>query len=102
MANIDLTWDAAQMAAATDIDSVEIWRIDGDQTANYPMTAGQTSASDAGTFVGNAVLVAQNLTKTDTSYTHSNVTNPGNGITWGVFSKNSAGYGPGSVFFLNF
>lgn len=102
MANIELTWDATQMSGATDIESVQIWSVDGDQTGSYTQTNGQISAADAATFVSSASVVQQGLSTTDTTHTQNDVTNPGGGITWGVFSYNSAGYGPGSIFHLDF
>lgn len=99
MANIQLTWDASAMTSATDIDNLHVFSIDGDQTATYPQNSNnQIDATAAANFVAAGTSVTENLSKSDTSYVHQNVTNPGSGITWGVFSYNSAGYGPGTVF----
>ena len=98
MANIQLTWDATAMASASDIENLHIFTIDGDQSSTYPQTNGQVDATAAATFAAAGTAVTQILSKTANSYVHQNVTNPGSGKTWGVFSYNSAGYGPGSVF----
>lgn len=97
MANIELTWDATQTAAATDVDTLEIWSIDGDQTLTYPQVNNQIDAAQAAAFVAAGNLVTGALLKSTDNFTQQNVTNPGTGITWGVFSKNAAGYGPGSI-----
>ena len=107
MANLQLTWDSSAMASATDIDSLHVITIDNDVTASFPQTNNQITAAAAETFAATAgaTVITQSLTKTGgawpTSYTHQNVTNPGNGKTWGVFSYNTAGYGPGTVFYFN-
>lgn len=98
MANIELTWNASAMISATDIDNLHVFSIDGDQTGNYPQSNGQIDATAAASFVAAGTSVTENLSKSETSYVHRNVNNPGSGITWGVFSYNSAGYGPGTVF----
>ena len=87
----------------TDIDYICVHRITGDHSATYP---GGTliSAADAATFAATAgaVLNSSDATytydtaggaKTFTDSTAANSTT----YTYGVFSKNGAGYGPGEA-----
>lgn len=99
MATINLTWDVSTIDPNDDIDNLEIWRIDNDVTSSYTQSNGQITASDAALFVAatGASAVVQNLTTSTTSYDELNVINSGNGVTYGVFSKNAVGYGPGSI-----
>lgn len=99
MANINLSWN--DPASKTDIDYICVHRITGDQSATYN---GAVSAADAATFAATAgaVLNSSDATytydtaggaKTFTDSTAANSTT----YTYGVFSKNGAGYGPGEA-----
>ena len=100
MANINLSW--TDPASAGDIDYICVHRITGDQSATYP--DGAVSAADAATFAATAgaVLNSSDATYTyDTAgglkaFTDSTAANSTT-YTYGVFSKNGAGYGPGAA-----
>ena len=99
MANINLSWII--LLLVTDIDYICVHRITGDQSAlTYN---GAVSAADAATFAttAGAVLNSSDATYTYSSgpgktFTDSTAANGGT-YTYGVFSKNGAGYGPGEA-----
>jgi hypothetical protein len=82
--DIDLTWDITPMAGQTDIDSLEIFQKLGDHTAEADMAVFRTGATSVDTPAKNA-----------TNYTHMGVA--AGTYTYGVFSKNQGGYGPGDL-----
>jgi len=82
--DINLTWDVSAMASATDITSLELFQKSGDHTAVSDMDAFRSGATSVAT-----------PAQTDASYTHSSVAN--GTYTYGIFSKNSGGYGPGDL-----
>lgn len=98
MANVKLTWD--NPSSATDIDEIVLYRYDSDQSATYP--DGALTAANADLFAASS-----NATVTTQNYTSSGVPGPGQEAvdaelasgtyTWGVFSKNLGGHGPGQV-----
>jgi len=95
MANINLAWNNP---TETDIDNICVHRFDTDQSATY---ANDTliSATDAETFAANA----GSHINTDSTYTYSagdktyTDTVSAGTYTYGVFSKNQTGYGPGEA-----
>ena len=98
MATIRLTWDNP---SASDITNICVHRFDTDQSATYPN--GSISATDAATFAATQTTV---LNISDSTYTYSDATgltfddttaSLGTTYTYGVFSKNAAGYGPGQA-----
>lgn len=97
MANINLAWTNP---TATDIDNICVHKLSGDHSATYPN--GTINATDAATFAAAAgAYINQDSTYTDTSagaktYTDSTASNTGT-HTYGVFSKNGSGYGPGEA-----
>lgn len=82
--DIDLTWDIAPMAGETDIDSLEIFVKAGDHTAEADMAVFRTGATSIAT-------PAQG----DSTFTHAAVA--AGPWTYGVFSKNQGGFGPGDL-----
>jgi hypothetical protein len=96
MANINLAWTNP---TETDIDNICVHRFDTDQSATY---ADDTliSATDAAAFAASATTV---LNLSDGSYTYSSGaasftdTVSAGTYTYGVFSKNQTGYGPGEA-----
>lgn len=81
--DIDLTWDITAMAGKTDIDSLEIFVKSGDHVAQSS-SAFRTGATSIAT-------PAQG----DSTFTHTAVAD--GTWTYGVFSKNQGGYGPGDL-----
>lgn len=81
--DIDLTWDIAPMAGQTDIDSLEIFVKSGDHVGQ--------STSD---FITGATSVATPA-QGDSAFTHTGVA--AGTWTYGIFSKNQGGYGPGDL-----
>ena len=96
MANINLTWNNPD---ETDIDNICVHRFNFDQSAIY---ANDTliSAADATTFVSSCPTV---LNAADGSYNYAAGTSSftdtvsAGTYTYGVFSKNQTGYGPGEA-----
>ena len=82
--DIDLTWDITAMAGKTDIDSLEIFVKSGDHTAETDMAVFRTGATSVAT-----------PAQRDSSYTHTAVAS--GSWTYGVFSKNQGGFGPGDL-----
>ena len=82
--DINLTWDVSAMTNATDITSLELFQKSGDHTAELDMAVFRTGATSVTT-----------PAKTIAAYTHSSVAN--GTYTYGIFSKNSGGYGPGDL-----
>ena len=80
--DIDLTW--ATPADTSDIDTLEIFQKVGDHTAETDMAVFRTGATSIAT-----------PAKGDITYTHTGVTP--DTYTYGVFSKNQGGYGPGDL-----
>jgi hypothetical protein len=80
--DIDLTW--VTPADTSDIDTLEIFQKAGDHTAQIDMAAFRTGAT----------LIATPA-KGDITYTHTGVA--AGTYTYGVFSKNQGGYGPGDL-----
>ena len=96
MANINLSWTNP---TANDIDNICVHKFSDDQSATYP--DGTISAADAATFAAAAgAYINQDATYTYSAgaqtYTDCTATNTGT-HTYGVFSKNGAGYGPGEA-----
>jgi hypothetical protein len=81
--DIDLTWDITAMAGKTDIDSLEIFVKSGDHVGQ--------SNSDFRTGATSIATPAQG----DSTFTHTSVAD--GTWTYGVFSKNQGGYGPGDL-----
>jgi len=96
MANINLAWNNP---IETDIDNICVHRFDTDQSGTY---ANDTliSAADAAAFATSAPIV---LNQSDVSYTYASGassftdTVSAGTYTYGVFSKNQTGYGPGEA-----
>ena len=96
MANINLAWNNP---IETDIDNICVHRFDTDQSGTY---ANDTliSATDAAAFATSAPTV---LNLSDGSYTYASGassftdTVSAGTYTYGVFSKNQTGYGPGEA-----
>lgn len=96
MANIQLSWDNPN---ATDIDNICVHRFDTDQSSTYD---GSLDATEAAAFTAAQATV---LNINDSSYSYSNgavtftdtTAATGTTYTYGVFSKNGAGYGPGEA-----
>jgi hypothetical protein len=82
--DVDLTWNETAMAGATDIDSLKIYYKVGDHTAVTDMEAFRTGATE----------VADVALGTGT-YKHLNV--PAETYTYGIFSYNASGCGPGDL-----
>jgi len=80
--DIDLTW--ATPADTSDIDTLEIFQKAGDHTAETDMAIFRTGATSIAT-----------PAKGDITYTHTGVAT--GTYTYGVFSKNQGGYGPGDL-----
>jgi len=95
MANINLAWTNP---TETDIDNICVHRLNTDMSATY---ANDTliSAADAETFAASA----GSYINTDSTYTYSagdktyTDTVSAGTYTYGVFSKNQTGYGPGEA-----
>ena len=84
--NIKLTW--TNPGTVSDIDTIEVYRKSGDHT----------SESDMNTFRSGADLVSSEAVGTANSsqeYTESDV--PAGTYTYGAFSKNAGGFGPGDL-----
>ena len=99
MANINLSWDNPT-TGDDDIDYICVHRITGDQSATYD---GAVSAADAATFSATAGV---HINGSDPTYTYTSglgktftdsTAAHGGTYTYGVFSKNGAGYGPGAA-----
>jgi|14_taG_2_1085336.scaffolds.fasta_scaffold222452_1 hypothetical protein len=82
--DIDLTWDITPMSGATDIDSLEIFQKSGDHTAETDMAVFRNGATSVAT-----------PAKTVSTHTHTGVA--AGTYTYGIFSKNQGGYGPGDL-----
>ena len=97
MANINLAWN--NPTAATDIDYICVHKLSGDHSATYANDS-LISAADAATFATSAPTV---LNLSDGSYTYASGassftdTVSAGTYTYGVFSKNQTGYGPGEA-----
>lgn len=95
MANINLAWTNP---TATDIDNICVHKLSGDHSATY---ANDTliSAADAATFAAAAgAYINQDSTYTYASGPSSFTDTVSAGTyTYGVFSKNQTGYGPGEA-----
>ena len=84
--NIKLTW--TNPGTVSDIDTIEVYRKSGDHTAESDMNA----------FRSGATLVCSEAVGTANSsqeYTESNVA--AGTYTYGAFSKNAGGFGPGDL-----
>ena len=112
MANVTISWNNPDDGSGNvnqNIDEIHVFRLNGDQTAAYPLTNGIVDADQATSFVNAYNTEAGNMTplnSTDTnSYNYSSIgavnfqdTSVSAGAyTYGVFSHNVAGYGPGDV-----
>ena len=85
--NIKLSW--TNPATVSDIDTIEIYRKSGDHTAESSMDAFRSSP---------AVLVASEAVggaNSSQEYTESDVA--AGEYTYGAFSKNAGGFGPGDL-----
>jgi hypothetical protein len=99
MANINLSWNDPMSKG--DIDNICVHRFDTDQSATY--ADGSLDATEAAAF---AAATSTIVNVSDATYTYNtaggaktfadSVTNGGT-YTYGVFSKNGAGYGPGEA-----
>lgn len=82
--DIDLTWNEAAMAGATDIDTLKIYRKVGDHTAEADMSVFRTGATHvADVAVGTG--------------THTDLAVAADTYTYGIFSHNQGGFGPGDL-----
>ena len=96
MANIQLSWTNP---TANDIDYICVHRFDADQSSTYN---GSLDATEATAFAASQTTI---LNTNDPSYSYSDgavtftdtTAATGNTYTYGVFSKNGAGYGPGEA-----
>lgn len=84
--NIKLTW--TNPATVSDIDTIEVYRKSGDHTSVADMNTFRTSA----TLVSSETVGAANSSQ---EYTESNV--EAGTYTYGAFSKNAGGFGPGDL-----
>ena len=99
MASIKLDW--TNPTDATDIEHICVHRFDTDQSATYP----NDTPLDAATAAAFATAAPTVLNLSDSSYTYSSGTATftddtaviGTTYTYGVFSKNEGGYGPGEA-----
>jgi len=96
MANINLAWNNP---TATDIDNICVHKFSDDQSATYP--TGSLDATEAAAFAAAAgAYINQDATYTYSAgaktYTDSTASSSGT-HTYGVFSKNGSGYGPGEA-----
>lgn len=83
--NVKLTW--TNPGTVGDIDTIEVFRKSGDHTS-----------ADAATFRSGATLVtsaAVGSASANQEYTESSV--PAGTYTYGAFSKNAGGFGPGDL-----
>jgi hypothetical protein len=80
--DIDLTWTAP--VSTGDIDTLEIFQKSGDHTTETDMAVFRTGATSVAT-----------PAKTATTHTHTGVAQ--GTYTYGIFSKNQGGYGPGDL-----
>lgn len=113
MANVTITWtnpDDGSGSLNSNIDEIHVFRLNGDQSAVYPLSNGIVSAEQATAFVNaysgeNSGSISP-INSSDSSTlnytalgqaTYSDDSVPAGTYTYGVFSKNLAGYGPGDV-----
>ena len=82
--DIDLTWDVSAMAGATDIDTLEIFVKSGDHSAETDMAVFRTGAS--------SIWLCGHTVDTYTDYNRD-----AGQWTYGIFSKNQGGFGPGDL-----
>ena len=94
MANINLAWNNP---TATDIDNICVHKFSDDQSATYP--TGSLDATEAAAFAAAAgAYINQDSTYTYASGPSSFTDTVSAGTyTYGVFSKNQTGYGPGEA-----
>lgn len=85
--NVKLTW--TNPATVGDIDTIEVYRVSGDSTGVSDMEAFRASAGNpvASVAVG-AAGATQETTEQDV---------PTGEYTYGAFSKNAGGFGPGDL-----
>ena len=84
--NIKLSW--TNPSSVSDIDTIEVYRKVGDHTSVSDMNAFRTGA----TLVSSEVVGAANSSQ---EYIDSDV--PAATYTYGAFSKNAGGFGPGDL-----
>jgi len=113
MANVTISWtnpDNGSGALNDNIDEIHVFRLNGDRSADFPLTNGIVSSDQATDFV-NAFADENSGDITPINASDSNTFNytalgastfqqlsvPAGVYTYGVFSKNLAGYGPGDV-----
>jgi len=113
MANVTITWvnpDDGSGNLNANIDEIHIFRLNGDQSATYPLNNGIVSADQATAFVNaysaensGSITPINSSDSTTLDYaalgqaTYSDESVASGTYTYGVFSKNVAGYGPGDV-----
>jgi len=85
--NVLLEW--TNPASVADIDTIEIFRASGDETAQPDMKAFRTAAGSA---IASEAVGSAGATQT---YTDSGVA--AGTYTYGAFSKNAGGFGPGDL-----
>ena len=84
--NVKLTW--TNPASVDDIDTIEVYRKTGDHTAVTDMDAFRSGATLAAS-------VAVGTASTTQEYTENDVA--AETYTYGAFSKNAGGFGPGDL-----
>ena len=113
MANVTISWanpDDGSGALNSNIDEIHVFRIQGDKSADFPLNNGIVSSEQATAFVNayseenSGSIIPINSSDNSTfvysavgQSTYSDESVETGTYTYGVFSKNLAGYGPGDV-----
>jgi len=87
MANIKITW--TNPADVSDQDTVEVYRASGDETAS--------SDEDFRTAAGTAIFSVDPSSYAGTTQDVTDTGVSAGTYTYGAFSKNAAGFGPGDL-----
>lgn len=84
--NVKLSW--TNPATVSDIDTIDVYRKSGDHTAVTDMDAFRSGATLAASVAVGAANASQEVVENDV---------PADTYTYGAFSKNAGGFGPGDL-----